>query len=249
MALLNNFKKLIMATSFNIEKYRYTPNNGESIPVPTTKEVAFMEIDNATPLATLTFQLPPSPDDMQIFMVSVRSAITQVIFTANGRPIRSMVASLKAGAVIGWIYGSESGAWFSYLPAPSEPYTIAVQALTSSPADGATVYFGNMPKAPTTTAGANKIYIRDTCVIKRAEIYTFSGTAGTGEAWSLYIRKNNATDTLIQTVSLATNERIFSNTNLNISMVAGDYIELKWVNPTWATNPLTTIAGGYLYIE
>ena len=126
---------------------------------------------------------------------------------------------------------------------------INVQALTSSPADGQTVYFGMLPKAPTTTAHISKIYIRSACTLKRAEIYCYSGTAGTNETWSLYIRKNNTTDTLIKTLNVNTNERVFTNDALSISLVAGDYIEIKGVQPTWATNPATTIYGGYLYFE
>lgn len=128
-------------------------------------------------------------------------------------------------------------------------YTLQVQALTSSPADGATIYFGNLPKAPTTTGATSKIYIREAGTITVAEIYCYSGTAGTAENWSLYIRKNNTTDTLIATVGSATNERVFSNTGLSIAVAVGDYIEIKAINPTWATNPLTTIFGGYIYIE
>lgn len=128
-------------------------------------------------------------------------------------------------------------------------YAINVQALTSSPADAATIYFGTLPKAPTTTANISKVYIRRAGTIRLAEIYCYSGTAGTNESWSIYIRLNNTTDTLIATVSAATSERVFSNTSLSIAVAAGDYIEIKSVNPTWATNPLTTIFGGYIWIE
>jgi hypothetical protein len=85
--------------------------------------------------------------------------------------------------------------------------------------------------------------------LKVAEIYCYSGTAGTNEAWSLYVRKNNSADTLIATLNVSTSERVFSNTGLNISLVSGDYVEIKGVQPTWGTNPLTTIYGGYLYFE
>lgn len=128
-------------------------------------------------------------------------------------------------------------------------YAINVQALTSSPGDGATVYFGMLPKAPTTTANISKVYLRSAGTIKRAEIYCYSGTAGTNENWSLYIRKNGTTDTLIATVGANTNQRIFSNSNLNIAMADGDYFEIKSVQPTWATNPATTIYGGYIIVE
>jgi hypothetical protein len=128
-------------------------------------------------------------------------------------------------------------------------YVINVMALTSSPVDAQTVYFGMMPKAPITTANVSKVYIRKAGTLKIAEIYCYSGTAGTGEAWSLYVRKNNTTDYLIATLSVTTSERVFTNSALSITLVAGDYIELKSIQPTWVTNPLTTIYGGYLYIE
>lgn len=128
-------------------------------------------------------------------------------------------------------------------------YTINVQALTSSPADGQKVYFGMLPKAPTTSANISKVHIRKAGTITSANIYCYSGTAGTNEAWSLYVRINNTTDHLIQTLSVNTSERIFTNSSLNIAVSPGDYIEIKSVNPTWATNPLTTIFGGYIYIE
>jgi hypothetical protein len=128
-------------------------------------------------------------------------------------------------------------------------YTIHVQALTSSPGDGATTYFGNLPKAPQTSDNRSKVYIRKAGTIKIAEIYCYSGTAGTAEAWSLYIRKNNSADTLIATVAVGDSERVFSNTGLSIPMAAGDYFEIKSVQPSWSTNPATTIYGGYVYLE
>jgi hypothetical protein len=137
----------------------------------------------------------------------------------------------------------------SHAVGSGDGFIVNVQALTSSPTDSQTVYFGMLPKAPITTANVSKIYIRKSCTLKVAEIYCYSGTAGTAEAWSLYIRKNNTTDTLIKTLTVATNERIFTNNALNITLVAGDYIEIKGVQPLWATNPLTTIYGGYLYFE
>ena len=121
--------------------------------------------------------------------------------------------------------------------------------MTSSPTDAQTVYFGTLPKAPITTANVSKVYIPKSGTLKIAEIYCYSGTAGTAEAWSLYVRLNNTTDTLIQTLSVSASERRFTNNAMNIVVSAGDYIEIKGVQPTWATNPLTTIYGGYIYIE
>jgi len=130
-----------------------------------------------------------------------------------------------------------------------EPMFYSVHALTSSPADGDTIYFGNLLKAPTTTVNTSKVYIEKTGVIRKANINCFSGTAGTAENWSLYIRVNNTTDYLIETIGVSASERIFNNGNLNIPVNAGEYFEIKAINPTWATNPLTTIFGGNIVIE
>jgi hypothetical protein len=129
------------------------------------------------------------------------------------------------------------------------PSLYSVQALTSSPGDAQTVYFGNLPKAPTTTANISKVHIKHNGVIRKANIYCYAGTAGTSENWSLYIRINGTTDYLIETIGAATNERIFNNESLNIPVVEGDYFEIKAVNPTWVTNPLTTIFGGNIVLE
>lgn len=131
----------------------------------------------------------------------------------------------------------------------SSGYTLNVLASSFAPTDGSTVYFGNLAVAPTTTAAIRKVYIRKAGTIKIAEIYCYANTAGTAENWSLYVRVNNTSDTLIATVGSATNERVFSNTSLSISVSVGDYIEIKSVHPTWATNPNSVYFGGYLYIE
>jgi hypothetical protein len=145
-------------------------------------------------------------------------------------------------------YNNDATGWTYVAPSP-QGYAINVQALTSSPADTTPFYFGYKPSAITTTAGQNKIYIRKPGTLKIAEIYTYAGTAGTAEAVSMYVRVNNTTDYLIATLSVSANERVFSNTALSIPLATGDYVEIKCIPPIWATNPLTWITAGYLYIE
>jgi hypothetical protein len=178
----------------------------------------------------------PANSDIQIHINSAHAPSTAQI---NSDITKAEIEAKLTGAISSHSHAGGAGLG----------YTLSVQALTSSPTDSQTVYFGNLPKAPITTANVSKIYIRKAGTIKIAEIYCYSGTAGTAEAWSLYIRKNNTTDTLIKTLTVNTNERIFTNEALNIPVVAGDYIEIKGVQPLWATNPLTCIYAGYLYIE
>jgi hypothetical protein len=129
-------------------------------------------------------------------------------------------------------------------------YLINVMATTSSPADNAVTYFGILPVAPSINASQFKIYIRRPGTIKIAEIYSNSGTAGTAETWGMRVRLNGAIDYPVgpnQTV--ATFERVWSNTSINIPVATGDYVQIKSVQPNWSTNPLTTVYGGYIYIE
>lgn len=103
--------------------------------------------------------------------------------------------------------------------------------------------------APSATANRWRVYIPRAGTIKATYIYSYAGTAGSNENWSMYIRKNNTTDTLVQTLAANTNDRVWSNVSLSISVVAGDYIEIKEVQPTWATNPATVTRTGQIYIE
>ena len=128
-------------------------------------------------------------------------------------------------------------------------YTLPILALTSNPVDGQTVYFGGIPRAPITTANYAKVRVPYAGTITRAYVYCYAGTAGTAENWSLYLRLNNTTDTLIKTLGVGALERIFDNNALSIPVIAGDYFEIKGVHPTWATNPAATFYGGYLWIE
>ena len=128
-------------------------------------------------------------------------------------------------------------------------YILNVQALSSSPVDGKIVYFGQSPKAPSTVAGKNKIYIMKPGVIKAANITAYSTKGGSGEPWSLYISVNGEKDALIKTISLYTTERRFYTEDLSIPVVAGDFIEIRGLQPIWSINPTGVTYGGYLVIE
>jgi hypothetical protein len=184
-------------------------------------------------------------DAISIFNSDNISHLVSILYNVNGTTGILWKGDLPSG---GRLEYADKRGWSVSSPNPFG-YAINVQALTVTPTDGQTVYFGMLPKAPITTAGASKIYIRKAGTLKVAEIYCYSGTAGTAENWSSYVRKNNTTDYLIATLGVSANERVFSNTGLNIPLAVGDFIEIKDVQPTWATNPATCIRGGYIYIE
>lgn len=134
---------------------------------------------------------------------------------------------------------------------PNTGYAVTVSAANAATTtDAQVLYFGGtFAVAPSTTAGNHRLYIPKSGTIKSAYVWAHSATAGTNESWTLAIRLNNTTDTTIQALASNANYRLWSNTGLSIAVAAGDYIEIKSTNPTWATNPANVRFGGAIYIE
>jgi hypothetical protein len=126
-------------------------------------------------------------------------------------------------------------------------YTIQVDGVLALPGDATTYYFGCMTAS--TTGGNARCYIPKVATVK-AVYGTFVNTGGSAETSTLSFRLNNATDTTI--TAAATNGSTvttFSNSGLSISVTAGDYFEIKWVTPTWATNPPSLQLSAIVYLE
>jgi len=118
-----------------------------------------------------------------------------------------------------------------------------------SPADGTTYFFGP-GGVPTTTNGIRRVYFRRAGIIRIAEVSWVSVVAaGTNETITIYLRLNDTTDTTIAAVSDTNNFKAFSNAAIDVTVAAGDYIEIKFVCPTWTTNPTGVAFGGYLLVE
>lgn len=124
-------------------------------------------------------------------------------------------------------------------------YWMAAESFNNSPADATTYYFGSMyASALPTSATARKLIIPRTGTVRRIDIVVNNvGTAGSAETSTMSFRLNDTTDTAIN-ASIVTNANgVFSNTALSIAVTAGDFFNIKWVTPTWATNP----TGVYLH--
>lgn len=130
-------------------------------------------------------------------------------------------------------------------------YTINVAAINqATPVDGTTYYFGGVVGlGPQTVEGRCRVFIPKTGTIKAIYITSFDGAPASNEAWSMYIRLNATTDTLIETTTESVNNRRWTNTGLSIAVTAGDSFEIKSVNPTWATDAANVRHSGIVYIE
>ena len=64
------------------------------------------------------------------------------------------------------------------------------------------------------------------------------------------LRLNDTTDTTLSSaVNLSSNPFEVLGVSLNIPVVAGDYCEVKWVTPTWVTNPTSVQISIQFFIE
>jgi len=123
----------------------------------------------------------------------------------------------------------------------------------ASPADATTYYFGQpvMTSIITTTAATRKIRIPKAGTITRIDTQiTVDGTLGTNQLSTLYLRLNNTTDTTLTSAvdfSVLYSEHI--NTGLSVAVIAGDYVEMKLLAATFATNPTTIRIQCQIWIE
>lgn len=122
----------------------------------------------------------------------------------------------------------------------------------TTPADSTTYYFGNAPAAAIdTNATWYRVYVPKAGTIKAVygNLHT-AGTSGSTENSSIYVRINNTTDVTVTTSRTTNNvSNPFSATGLSTAVAEGDYLEIKWVTPAWATNPTNIRGSAVVYIE
>ncbi|HEY6019283.1 MAG TPA: hypothetical protein VIY48_05080 [Candidatus Paceibacterota bacterium] len=143
-----------------------------------------------------------------------------------------------------------------YAPITFVAYVMLASGAQFSPADATTYFFGSVQNAsPTTTAAQRKIFIPKAGTIKRVDIalHNNAGVAGSGETSTMSLRLNNTTDTTlstgITTTATSGNTTFFNVTGLSVAVVAGDFVEIKWVTPTWVTNPTNLNVDVRIYVE
>lgn len=132
----------------------------------------------------------------------------------------------------------------------NDGYTLKASCNTSTPGDAQTLYFGDVPVlAMQTSADTQRVYFPRAGTVKAVQV-TFHQTAGSNETSTVSFRLNNTTDTTISSsvVNDAANNN-FVASSLSIAVTTSDYFEIKWVTPTWATNPTNVRATAYVYVE
>lgn len=122
------------------------------------------------------------------------------------------------------------------------PYPVFMQSVSTSndPADATSYYWGLEGGAWSSSAVNVLWYAPFACTIRKVDVlYVVAGTLATTETSTLYLRKNNTSDTTV-TSSIALNATPYhelATLGTALTLAAGDTVQCKWTTPTWATNP------------
>jgi hypothetical protein len=130
-------------------------------------------------------------------------------------------------------------------------YVVHVGCTNSTPADATTYFIGGHfgTTILTTTANTLRVYFPKAGTIKAIYV-TFTQGVGTNEASTISFRLNDTTDTQISAaVDNSAAQTTVSNTSLSIAVAQGDFGHIKWVTPTWVTNPTGLRIFVSIYVE
>lgn len=120
----------------------------------------------------------------------------------------------------------------------------------AAPIDATNYYWGGNPAAaPFSTPSSARFVVPRAGTIKGAAILGRSGTAGTGESWSMELFKNGVSAGVIATLASTSVDRVWSNSGLAVAVAVGDLLEIRSNAVTWVTNPTNIQFSGFLYIE
>ena len=133
----------------------------------------------------------------------------------------------------------------------SEGYALQIYGgVESTPTDGQTVFWGGMINAPNTTAVESKVYIPKAGNMVLFRLFVFvNGTLATTENVTYTVRLNNSTDTALAVTVTLDAATVTAVDTGSIAVVAGDFVEIKAVYPTWSTNPTNVLLGGVIFID
>lgn len=120
------------------------------------------------------------------------------------------------------------------------------------PTDGLTIYFANSGYLGlTTNATNNRIYVPKNCTLIGYDITGYTdGSSGTAETSTISIRIDNTTDvTLNSSITYSATYQQWHSMALSTDINAGSYFNLKWVTPTWVTNPTSVVNSVVLWFK
>ena len=150
---------------------------------------------------------------------------------------------------------SSPALYFDLPPRPLDGYHMQFfSGGTHNPADSTTYHIGALPVAPYVGAAAPyAVYIPRSGSVRYAVFQAYvSGTLGSAEQGSVYIRVNNTDDYLLSAALEWDVGRNGIGGDFDpgvIPLIKDDFIEFIVVTPAWVTNPTGVLYWAQLWIE
>jgi hypothetical protein len=162
-----------------------------------------------------------------------------------------ITGSLFATNITGSLQGTASYATM----ASQSGYTMQfVLATTGSNPAASTIYRLGAPVRTqlNTITGRTRIYVPRPGKVRHAHIYIrTNGTLASAGTSTLSLNKNSSIGETLATSTTAGSsaDAVISSTAVSMSVVQGDFLEMVWTTPAWATLPTAVEANGIIYIE
>lgn len=121
-----------------------------------------------------------------------------------------------------------------------------------NPADGVTYYMqnGNDITNATASGATTNVWIPKDGTINTVYGEVTASGLGSAENITIALRLNNTINfNITTTLELNASPALFSITNLGLSVVAGDFINLLFISPTWVTNPTGVRLGATVLVS
>ena len=131
----------------------------------------------------------------------------------------------------------------------SKGYVQSFNCNAFSPADATTYYVGVNVSSPFTTDSSIRLIALKTSTLKKVAI-TSRQTLGTSENSSFALGVNGTYTTFTSSIKFDGNPN--NNTlitGLSINVTEGDVLTVRWITPTWVTNPTSINCNIDLYFE
>lgn len=172
----------------------------------------------------------------------------------GGTTSTNPVQSIDPGDTGDLLYSNGAGFLPEFRPPRALVLHVSTNGFVSQPiGDNTTYYFMNDCDLAIFSTGIlqSRIYMPIDGVITTAYgFFDVSGTLASNENNTVNIVVNGSSTTAISsTIQLTANDVTFNNTGLSVNISVGDYIQITWVTPTFATNPTVVSASLSLVIE
>jgi hypothetical protein len=119
-----------------------------------------------------------------------------------------------------------------------------------SPADATTYYVGVNVSSPFTTDTNIRLISLKTSTLKKVAITSRQTTFGTSENSSFALGVNGTYTTFTSSIKFdGTPNNNTLITGLSINVTEGDLLTVRWITPTWVTNPTSINCNIDLYFE